>query len=76
MAGGADYGTTVSNLVRSIWDKADEKNQKLWPNPMPAENSVPPAAVFNYNYVFGATLAMRTTGVFLQETTILTALST
>jgi hypothetical protein len=52
VAGGTDYGTTVSNLVRNIWNKADEKNQKLWPNPMPAENHVAPEAVFNFNYVF------------------------
>jgi hypothetical protein len=52
VANGADYTTTVSNMVRSIWAKSDEKNRKLWPNPMPAENHVAPEAAFNYNYIF------------------------
>ncbi|MDR0993149.1 MAG: hypothetical protein LBN38_01065, partial [Verrucomicrobiota bacterium] len=42
VAGGADYHTTVSVLVVDIWDEADEKNRKLWPNPNTAANYVAP----------------------------------
>ncbi|NLB54745.1 MAG: hypothetical protein GX811_03095, partial [Lentisphaerae bacterium] len=42
VAGGANYNTTVEALVVDIWDEADEKNQKLWPNLKAAVNYVAP----------------------------------
>nr|MDA3798141.1 hypothetical protein [Kiritimatiellia bacterium] len=40
VAGGANYNATVSVLVTNIFYKADEKNQKLWPNSASADNYV------------------------------------
>jgi len=43
VGGGADYTTTVSALVKDIWNKADDKNKRLWPNPLALDNHVPRA---------------------------------
>lgn len=44
VGGGADYDSTASALVRSVFDKSDDKNRKLWPNSDVADNYV----VFQY----------------------------
>jgi hypothetical protein len=42
IAEGASYDSTVMALVADIWDEADEKNQKLWPNSALPSNYVVP----------------------------------
>ncbi len=32
VGGGAAYASTVAVMTKDIWDKSDDKNQKLWPN--------------------------------------------
>jgi len=44
VAGGASYDSTVSTLVKTVWDEADDKNQKLWPNLSLADNYVVPSS--------------------------------
>lgn len=42
IAGGLSYETIVTALVADIWDDADDKNQKLWPNIGVTDNYVTP----------------------------------
>jgi hypothetical protein len=49
IASGSAYGSTVSNLVVDVWDEADDKNQKLWPNRSNADNYVVPSSFWNEN---------------------------
>jgi hypothetical protein len=41
VGGGTDYDEIVQPLVRDIFWLGDEKNMKLWPNPIPADNYQP-----------------------------------
>jgi len=56
VANGANYGTTVSNLVNTIWanESADDKSKKLWPNPNAPDNyqgsSTHNGIVYNIEY--------------------------
>lgn len=40
VGGGADYNAVVGNMVKDIWDEADEKNRLFWPNTESASNHV------------------------------------
>lgn len=40
VAGGSAYASTASAMVEDIFDEADDKNQRLWPNPNVASNHV------------------------------------
>ena len=52
IAGGSAYGSTVSNLVVDVWDEADDKNQKLWPNLPNADNYVVPSSYWDEDTQF------------------------
>jgi hypothetical protein len=52
IAGGASYDTTVTALVTDIWDEADEKNQKLWPNTSAADDYVAPNSFYDPDHQF------------------------
>ena len=52
IAGGASYNTTVSALVADIWDDADEKNQKLWPNTSATGNFIVPNSFYDADHQF------------------------
>lgn len=43
----ASYDTTVTALVADIWDDADDKNQKLWPNISATDNYVEPNSFYD-----------------------------
>lgn len=47
IADGDPYNTTVTALVADIWDDADDKNQKLWPNTSAANNHVAPNSFYD-----------------------------
>ncbi|MDD2239707.1 MAG: hypothetical protein PHI93_03490 [Kiritimatiellae bacterium] len=47
IADGSSYNTTVTALVEDIWDDADDKNQKLWPNTSTANNYVVPNSFYD-----------------------------
>lgn len=52
IAGGASYEATVTALVTDIWDEADDKNQKLWPNTNIADNYVVPNSFHDPDHQF------------------------
>jgi hypothetical protein len=52
IAGGASYDTTVTALVADIWDDADDKNQKLWPNTSATGNYVVPNSFYDPDHQF------------------------
>ncbi|MBX7157005.1 MAG: hypothetical protein K1X66_01270 [Verrucomicrobiae bacterium] len=52
VAEGANYATTAQALVKDIFDEADIKNQKIWPNLSPVSNYVPHNAILNVNKEF------------------------
>ena len=58
VANGADYDTTVTNLVNYIWthEEDDDKSRKLWPNPNVPDNNKGSSTteLFNYNTGYGA----------------------
>ncbi|HMP83683.1 MAG TPA: lamin tail domain-containing protein [Verrucomicrobiota bacterium] len=52
VAGGASYSATVAALVVDVWDEADEKNRKLWPNSGSCDNFVSPNSISNFDNQF------------------------
>jgi hypothetical protein len=52
VGGGASYNTTVIALVADVWDEADDKNQKLWPNSAAADNYVTPDSFSDPDHEF------------------------
>ena len=58
VANGADYDTTVANLVNYIWmnEDEDDKSRKLWPNPNAPDNYMGSSStnLFNRNTGYGA----------------------
>jgi hypothetical protein len=52
VAGGVDYELTASELVKEIFDKGDDKNMKLWPNPQPPDNHVGESKLINLDEQF------------------------
>ena len=58
VANGANYDTTVTNLVNYIWthEEDDDKSRKLWPNPNVPDNNKGSSTteLFNYNTGYGA----------------------
>jgi hypothetical protein len=40
VGGGASYAATAEALVKDIWDEADEKTRRLWPNTKPLDNQI------------------------------------
>ncbi len=52
VASGAGVVTTASTLSTNMWDYADVKVRRLWPNPAPADNHAVFSPSFDFNYNF------------------------
>jgi hypothetical protein len=54
VGGGASYASTASAMASDIWNKSDDKNQKLWPNPELLDNHVTRAAFSDVDREFSS----------------------
>ena len=52
VASGTGVVATVTLLSTNMWDHADSKVRRLWPNPIPTDNHALFSPSFDFNYNF------------------------
>ena len=51
-ASGANVSSNCAACARAMWDVADDKVKRLWPNDLPADNHDPDSYTVDYNFYF------------------------